>query len=83
MRTLINLTPIRSGDEEKLASVIVTMQDLAPFEDLERQRAEFLRMVSHELRAPLASIKGSAGTVLEAPVCVLVAHGNSSLSIQN
>ena len=42
------------------------MQDLAPFEELERQRAEFLRTVSHELRAPLASIKGSAGSVLEA-----------------
>ena len=67
VRALINLTPIRSGEEGKLASVIVTMQDLAPFDDLERQRAEFLRMVSHELRAPLASIKGSAGTVLEAP----------------
>ena len=67
VRALINLTPIRSGEEGELASVIVTMQDLAPFEELERQRAEFLRMVSHELRAPLASIKGSAGTVLEAP----------------
>ena len=66
VRTLINVTPIRSGDGGKLVSVVVTMQDLAPFEELERQRAEFLRMVSHELRAPLASIKGSAGTVLEA-----------------
>ncbi len=29
-----------------------------------RQRAEFLAMVSHELRAPLAAIKGSTTTVL-------------------
>ena len=29
-------------------------------------RAEFLGMVSHELRAPLTSIKGSAATVLRA-----------------
>jgi DNA-binding response OmpR family regulator/signal transduction histidine kinase len=65
VRALINVTPIHSGEGE-LISVVVTMQDLAPFEELERQRAEFLRMVSHELRAPLASIKGSAGTVLEA-----------------
>ena len=28
-------------------------------------RAEFLAMVSHELRAPLTSIKGSAATVLD------------------
>ena len=67
VRALINLTPIRSGEEEKLVSVVLTIQDLAAFEELERQRADFLRMVSHELRAPLASIKGSAGTVLEAP----------------
>ena len=65
VRALMNLTPIHSGEGE-LISVVVTLQDLAPFEELERQRAEFLRMVSHELRAPLASIKGSAGTVLGA-----------------
>ena len=65
VRTLLNVTPIRSGDGE-LASAVVTMQDLAPFEELERQRAEFLRMVGHELRAPLASIKGSAASVLDA-----------------
>ena len=65
VRVLINVTPIHSGDGE-LVSVVVTLQDLEPFEEIERQRADFLRMVSHELRAPLASIKGSAGTVLEA-----------------
>ena len=36
-------------------------------ENLERLRAEFLAMVSHELRAPLTSIKGSAATVLGLP----------------
>ena len=66
VRALVNLTPIRDGDGGGLVSVVVTLQDLAPFEELERQRADFLRLVSHELRAPLASIKGSAGTVLEA-----------------
>ena len=47
-------------------SVVVTMQDLRALEELERQRAEFLGMVSHELRAPLTSIKGSAASVLGA-----------------
>ena len=64
VRTLINATPLRDGDGE-LISVVVTMQNLEPFEELERQRAGFLRLVSHELRAPLAAIKGSAGTVLD------------------
>ena len=65
VRTLINATPIRSEDGT-VASVVVTMQDLAPLDELERVRAEFLDMVSHELRAPLTSIKGSTATVLGA-----------------
>ena len=62
---LVNATPIR-GENGAVASLVVTMQDLAPVLDLERTRAEFLGMVSHELRAPLTSIKGSAATVLDA-----------------
>ena len=63
--TLINSTPIRSADGA-VESVVVTIQDLAPLEELERVRTEFVGMVSHELRAPLTSIKGSAATVLGA-----------------
>ncbi len=63
--TLVNSTPIRSAGGE-VESMVVTMQDLAPLEELERSRAEFLSLVSHELRAPLTSIKGSTTTVLEA-----------------
>ncbi|MDE0075120.1 MAG: response regulator [Gammaproteobacteria bacterium] len=65
VRTLVNATPIHSESGE-VVSVVVTLQDLAPLDELERQRADFLSMVSHELRAPLTSIKGSAATVLEA-----------------
>ena len=63
--TLVNATPIRSEDGE-ITSVVVTVQDITPLEELERLRAEFLGMVSHELRAPLASIKGSAATARNA-----------------
>ena len=61
--SLVNATPIRSADGA-VESIMVTMQDLAPLEELERQRSEFLGMVSHELRTPLSSIKGSAVAVL-------------------
>ena len=60
---LINATPIRSA-EGKVVSFVVTLQDMAPFEEQERLRAEFLGMVSHELRMPLATIKGSTTTLL-------------------
>ena len=62
---LVNATPIR-GEDGAVTSVVVTMQDLAPMEELDRQRAEFVGLVSHELRTPLAAIKGSTATVLNA-----------------
>ncbi len=61
---MVNATPIRSEDGA-MRSFVVTLQDMTPIEDLERQRAEFLGMVSHELRMPLTSIKGSVDTLLE------------------
>ena len=63
--TLVNATTVHAEDGT-VESVVVTLQDMAPIEELERMRAEFLGMVSHELRAPLISIKGSTTTVLSA-----------------
>ena len=65
VRTLVNATPIRSADGA-VESMIVTLQDLAPLEELEHLRAEFLSMVSHELRVPLTSIMGSTAAALGA-----------------
>ena len=61
--TLINSRPIYSEGGE-VVSVVSTMQDMTPFEDLERQRAEFLEVVSRSLRTPLTTIKGSTATAL-------------------
>ena len=65
VRTLVNATPIRSADGV-VESMIVTLQELAPLEELVHLRAEFLSMVSHELRVPLTSIKGSTAPALGA-----------------
>ena len=62
---LVNATPILSPENE-IQSVVITMQDLAPLKELDRQRSEFLSLVSHELRAPLAAIKGSTAILLGA-----------------
>ena len=64
VRTLINATPI-AAEGRVPGSVVVTLQDLAPLDEVERMRTAFLGQVSHELRAPLASIKGSAVMLLE------------------
>ncbi|MXV79703.1 MAG: response regulator [Chloroflexi bacterium] len=63
-RVLLNATPIVTA-EGAVESVVVTLQDMAAVEELEHLRAEFLAVVSHELRAPLATIRGSASTVLD------------------
>ncbi len=62
---LVNSTPLRSEDGE-VESVVITIQDMTPLEEIERLRSEFLGMVSHELRTPLTSIRGSATTMLDA-----------------
>ena len=61
---LLNATPILS-DDGAVESMVVTVQDMADVEETERLRAEFLSMVSHELREPLTSIKGSAVNLRE------------------
>ncbi len=61
---IVNSTPILS-QEGAVESMVVTMQDMTPFEEVERLRADFLATVSHELRMPLVSIKGSATTILD------------------
>ncbi|MDD9995034.1 MAG: ATP-binding protein, partial [Dehalococcoidia bacterium] len=59
---LISATPVFSQDGELVAAVGTL--DITPLEELERLRSEFLGMVSHELRAPLASIKGATSMAL-------------------
>lgn len=60
---LCNTTPVRSSDGA-VESLVVTLQDLSPLEELTQLRAEFLGKVSDELRAPLIAIKGSSASVL-------------------
>ena len=60
---LVNATPVLDGIG-RVVSVVVTLQDLAPIKELDRQRAEFFGLVSHELRTPLAAIKGSTVSAL-------------------
>ena len=69
VRVLVNATPIRT-EGGAIGSVVVTIQDLAPLDEIERMRTEFLSLVSHELRTPLAAIKGSVATVLDATQAV-------------
>ena len=59
---LVNCAPLFSESGE-IVSVMSVMQDMTPLEDLERQRGEFLGVVSEELRTPVTTIKGSAAAL--------------------
>ena len=61
--TLVNATPVYSESGE-IASAVAIVQDMSPLDDLEKLRNGFLAMVSHELRAPLTTIKGCASMAL-------------------
>lgn len=61
---MVNATPIASASG-KVASVVVAVQDMTAAEHEEQIRTEILGMVGHELRSPLAAIKGSATTLLQ------------------
>ena len=53
VRTLINATPIRPG-EGPIRSVVVTLQELAPLDEIDRMRTEFLSLV----RASVTRVPG-------------------------
>ena len=80
--TLLNATPIHS-EEGELESVVVTLQDMTPLEEMERMRIEFLGVVSHELLTPLTSIKGSATSALGSAFPLSTAEVNQFFSIVN
>ena len=65
VRVLVNVTPVPAGDGGA-GTVVATLQDLAPLDEIDRMRADFLSLVGHELRQPLAAIKGSAAALMEA-----------------
>ena len=79
---LVNSTPIH-GEDGTVSSVVVTMQDLAPLQELDRLRSEFLGMVSHELRTPLAAIKArpqDGSTMFCHPACAAPCANSTILS---
>jgi two-component system, OmpR family, phosphate regulon sensor histidine kinase PhoR len=59
----INLVPMKmSGEEEP--GLLLVLQDVSAIRRLERMRSEFVANVSHELKTPVAAVKGFAETLL-------------------
>ncbi|CAM4327132.1 two-component system histidine kinase PnpS [Paenibacillus tarimensis] len=59
----INLVPVFHSVEE-FGGVLLVLQDVSAIRRLERMRSEFVANVSHELKTPIAAVKGFAETLL-------------------
>ncbi|OBQ45785.1 ATP-binding protein [Halodesulfovibrio spirochaetisodalis] len=61
----VNLVPFR--DRQEARKMVLVFHDVSEREQLERVRRDFVANVSHELKAPLTSIKGYAETLIDTP----------------
>lgn len=59
----INLNPIFQSNNQ-WAGMLIVLHDITSVRRLERMRSEFVANVSHELKTPIASVKGFAETLL-------------------
>jgi len=59
----INLVPMKMSAEEN-PGLLLVLQDVSAIRRLERMRSEFVANVSHELKTPVAAVKGFAETLL-------------------
>jgi len=59
----ISVTPIGYNGEE-WGGFLIVLHDITELRKLERLRSEFVANVSHELKTPIASVKGFAETLL-------------------
>lgn len=62
----VAFSPVRGSDGEAIVGAVAVSSDITEIRRLERQRDEFLSLASHELRTPVASIKGYAQVLLRA-----------------
>lgn len=60
---LLSASPIH-GPNGQVTAVVVVFQDVTRMKELERVKSDFFSMVTHDLRSPVATIKGIARTAI-------------------
>ena len=71
----------RLSDDKDSHDYIVILRDITVYVDHERNNAQFVSTVSHELRSPLTSIKGAMGLLLANPTDHLSDKAHSLVEI--
>jgi signal transduction histidine kinase len=58
----VNINPITEGT--KILGALILVRDVSKQKNLEEQKNEFISLISHELRVPLAVVEGDLSTAL-------------------
>ena len=61
--TMVNAAPVY-GENGEVTAAITVFEDITALQEVERLKAEFLSMISHDLKGPLSTIKGLASTLM-------------------
>jgi PAS domain S-box-containing protein len=59
----VNYTPLLDDDRGELVNIIVSVHDITQFREEEEMKSTFTSIISHELKTPVALIKGYAQTL--------------------
>ncbi len=63
-RTVVSITYTPLNDDEgNLTTVIANVVDITRFREAEEMKSTFVSVISHELKTPVALIKGYASTL--------------------
>ena len=71
--------PVRNDLGEAMGSVTV-LQDISTLKELDKMKSDFIAMVAHELRAPIATVEQQLGTLLNKTVGELTEQQQHLLS---
>jgi PAS domain S-box-containing protein len=75
-------SPLRNR-ENAVVGAVVAFRDVSAERELDRLKSDFVSMVSHELRAPLANLSAAIELMLDSPDCSQVSNGTLGIARAN
>ncbi|MBN1847154.1 MAG: response regulator [Deltaproteobacteria bacterium] len=64
-KTLRAISAPALGPDNQVVGTVTVLEDITPFKQLDEMKSDFVNMVAHELRSPLAAIRQQNSVILE------------------